>query len=84
MPSLTSPPDHAELVKASPPRAKLIDSRPLETVADRPSDPTAGDGRVRFRRSLELCARLPEQPTGDDELLDLLRPFEDVHDLAAS
>jgi hypothetical protein len=41
-------------------------------------------GRDRFRWSLELGARLPEDPPGDDELLDLLGAFEDVQNLSAS
>src|ERR1044072_1419321 len=34
--------------------------------------------------SLELCGRLPQQSTGDDELLDLLGALEDVHDSSAA
>jgi len=40
------------------------------------------DGRAGFSRSLEFCGRLPEQAACDDQLLDLLRPPEDVHDSA--
>jgi hypothetical protein len=43
-----------------------------------------GTSKARLRRSLELRARLPQQPAGDDELLDLLGALEDVHDLGVS
>jgi ribosomal-protein-alanine N-acetyltransferase len=62
-----------------------VDNVASRTVLTRTGfTPVTKGGQVRIRRSLELCAGLPQQPTRDDELLDLLGALEDVHDLGVS